>query len=147
MRLRGLRAGDVLAGGGAWNREGVVLFGTANTPLMRVSVTGGAPTPATQLTAGQTAHRTPQFLPDGRTFIFTADGDASASGIYLGALDSLVARKLPIASDGAAVFAAPQSLLFRHFRFRVDSSGSRLAAGPDRDGDATDESCSCLRDS
>jgi serine/threonine protein kinase/Tol biopolymer transport system component len=105
---------DAISGtGGTWNRDGVILFATANSPLMRVAVTGGNPTLVTQLTSGQVGHATPQFLPDGRTFIYAIDGDASKRGTYLGALDTPGARKLPIASDGPAIFARPGSLLFR----------------------------------
>jgi hypothetical protein len=111
---------DAVGGsGGTWNRDGVILFATATSPLMRVSVTGGAPTPVAQLTVGQVAHRTPQFLPDGRAFIYAVDGDASERGTYLGALDTPGVRKLPIASDGAAVFARPGALLFRQQRTLV----------------------------
>ena len=47
---------------------------TAAGPLMQVSANGGQPEPATTLDAshGETAHRFPAFLPDGKRFLFKA---------------------------------------------------------------------------
>src|SRR6185295_11452278 len=54
--------------GGAWNRDGVILFAPIpDVGLMRISSSGGAPEQATRLERPrQTGHRFPQFLPDGR---------------------------------------------------------------------------------
>jgi hypothetical protein len=35
--------------GGAWGADDVILFGQGNGPLLRVSASGGRPTPATEL--------------------------------------------------------------------------------------------------
>ncbi len=59
--------------GGAWSRDGVILFGRAiGSPLFRVSAGGGATTQATSLeqTSGIAAHGAPFFLPDGLHFLF-----------------------------------------------------------------------------
>ena len=62
--------------GGAWNRDNVILFSSGSTGLglMRVSSAGGAPATVTTLdpATGETNHRWPYFLPDGRHFLYTA---------------------------------------------------------------------------
>ena len=63
--------------GGSWNRDNVIVFSPAagtGTRLMRVSSAGGEPTVVTTVdgAAGETNHRWPHFLPDGRHFIYTA---------------------------------------------------------------------------
>jgi eukaryotic-like serine/threonine-protein kinase len=79
-------------GGGAWNMQDTILFSPAThgeSALVRVSASGGATTPVTTLdaTLGQTNHLWPQFLPDGRRFLYTIRGGATA-GVYVGDLDS-----------------------------------------------------------
>jgi hypothetical protein len=59
--------------GGSWSQSGVILFApNLNTPLFRVSASGGTPTAVTSLShdteKGVVTHRWPQFLPDGRHF-------------------------------------------------------------------------------
>ena len=84
-----LAAATGVATGGSWNADGTILFAPQVLgPLWRVAAAGGAPVAVTQLEAPrQTAHRAPQFLPDGRQFLFYAAGTPEAAGIYLGALD------------------------------------------------------------
>jgi serine/threonine-protein kinase len=61
--------------GGTWNRDGLIVFASAfNAGLMRVEASGGTPSTVTRLTGGQSSHRWPQFLPDGRRFLFFAIG-------------------------------------------------------------------------
>ena len=70
--------------GGSWNRDGVILFGATGGSqgdgttqvLQRVSASGGAPVPAATLDVayGETSHRWPHFLPDGRHFLYDAVG-------------------------------------------------------------------------
>src|SRR3989442_366151 len=60
--------------GATWNRDGVIIFtpGTLE-PLYRVSAAGGEPTPVTTFdkSRGETGHRWPYFLPDGRPFLYS----------------------------------------------------------------------------
>jgi eukaryotic-like serine/threonine-protein kinase len=68
---------DALNGrGGTWSRDNVIVFtpDITGTGLMRVSGAGGVPTVVTTLDAatGETSHRWPHFLPDGRHFFYTA---------------------------------------------------------------------------
>jgi hypothetical protein len=69
---------DALAGeGGTWNRDGVIVFAPAPTGgLSRVAAVGGAPSLLTtpDPSRKETSHRWPQFLPDGRRFLYLAMG-------------------------------------------------------------------------
>jgi Tol biopolymer transport system component len=79
-------------GGGTWNRDDVILFAPAAAGeggLVRVPASGGTSTPVTALdpAGGETNHLWPQFLPDGRRYLFTIAG-RDTPGLYLGELDS-----------------------------------------------------------
>lgn len=65
-------------GGGAWNRDDVILFLPKAGPLYRLSASSGTPSPVTTLDAGrgETAHVYPFFLPDRRHFLYLARGSA-----------------------------------------------------------------------
>ncbi len=81
---------DVATGvsGSAWNRDGVIVFGSNSRALMRVSAAGGTEAPATVLAPGETAHRWPRFLPDGRHFLYHRTGSKpETTGVYIGSLD------------------------------------------------------------
>jgi Tol biopolymer transport system component len=98
--------------GAAWNSDGVILHAVVpDGPLFRTSAAGLPPTPITQLTAGQTGHRGPAFLPDGRHFLFYAMGSPDVRGIYVGELGTGVVRRL-METDTPAVFVAPNHLLY-----------------------------------
>jgi Tol biopolymer transport system component len=101
--------------GGTWNRDGVIVFqpGPGNgTPLMRVSSAGGSVTPVTQL-AGAGGHVHPEFLPDGRHFLYFARAESKPelNGIFVGSLDGgAPVRLLPDLGNAAY---GPGHLLFR----------------------------------
>jgi eukaryotic-like serine/threonine-protein kinase len=100
--------------GGSWGPDDTILFGTGYTGLYRVAASGGAPQPVTELDSSRQegSHRFPQFMPDGRHFLFMIrSGLADQRGVYIGALDDKT-RKLLIRSDGNAQYAAPGYLLF-----------------------------------
>ncbi len=78
--------------GGTWAPDGTILF-APNTlsPLMRVSASGGTVAEATALDApsGQTSHRWPTFLPDGKHFIYFGRGSQTEQqGLYASSLDA-----------------------------------------------------------
>ena len=100
------------ARGGAWNHDGVIVFApTANDTLMRVAATGGTVAPVTRLGAGQGSHRWPQFLPDGRRFLFAvATGQLDTRGVYVGSLDGGEPMRV-MPAETAAAYAAPGYLL------------------------------------
>jgi Tol biopolymer transport system component len=79
-----------LLDGAASNKDGVIILATAqNQPVFRLAATGGTLIPVTALTEGETAHRWPQFLPDGRHFLYLrASADSNRAGVYVGSLDT-----------------------------------------------------------
>ena len=90
---------DALGGiGGTWNQDGIIVFAPSlYNHLVRVSATGGTPTPATTLDhAGhEIEHLFPQFLPDGRHFLYVAmTAQVADSVIYVGALGSAERTKV-----------------------------------------------------
>jgi hypothetical protein len=102
-----------LLSGAAWNSDGVILAGgTAGVqgPLLRVPASGGQTTPVTALAPGDNAHGWPQFLPDGKHFLYLrSSSDAAKSGVYLGSLeakpDQQSMQRL-LATDRQAYYAA-----------------------------------------
>jgi hypothetical protein len=99
--------------GGAWSRDGVILF-AANviSGLLRVPATGGTPTSVTRPAPGELGHRFPEFLPDGRRFIFwVGPGPPEVQGLYLGSLDAPETHRL-VAADAAGAYAHPGYLLW-----------------------------------
>jgi Tol biopolymer transport system component len=114
--------------GGTWNRDGVIVFApTIAGPLMRIGSAGGTPSAVTRLGAGQPTHRWPQFLPDGRRFLYVAPQAALPSeGIFIGALDG--SGPVAVVDDdiaGSHVSASQRSALL------VARNGALVALGFD----------------
>jgi Tol biopolymer transport system component len=96
--------------GGTWNRDGVIVFAPSFTSaLYRVSASGGDPAPLTTLDQGEISHRWPQFLPDGRHFLYLSRQEKSA--IYVGSLDSKETKRI-LDSDFNASYSPEGYLLF-----------------------------------
>ena len=77
--------------GGAWRRDGMILFGNVNAGLMKVSESGGVASPVTTLDPSrkEILHGFPTFLPDGRHFIYwRVSATPGSSGVYIGSLDA-----------------------------------------------------------
>ena len=75
--------------GGAWNREGILIFGNNSAALMRCSDAGGPTVPLTMLAQGEVAHRWSVFLPDGHHFLYhRTSGTPETTGIFVGSLDA-----------------------------------------------------------
>jgi len=117
--------------GGSWSRDNVILFTpSTNGALLRVSSAGGVPTEVTTLdpATGETNHRFPFFLPDGRHFLYTASTGpccpaAKPSTIRVGSLDPTdaavtlfkgVESSVSYAS-GHVLFARDQTLMAQAF--------------------------------
>jgi Tol biopolymer transport system component len=78
-------------GGGSWNREGVIIAGNTAGGLLRVSASGGTCPVLTAIdrSQGETNHLFPQFLPDGRHFLYLrSTAQAGRSWIAVGSLDA-----------------------------------------------------------
>lgn len=72
--------------GGAWNRDGKIIFGT-NTGTVQIPAAGGSPS---FITVGGFSV-TPSFLPDGRHFVYlryATAGGRHIFGIYLATVDT-----------------------------------------------------------
>jgi GrpB-like predicted nucleotidyltransferase (UPF0157 family) len=70
--------------GGAWNSDGTIVFAASQIgPLSRVSASGGEPEVVTRIVQGHLSHRFPQFLPDGRHFLFFVQGSVAHAGNLL----------------------------------------------------------------
>ena len=107
---------DAPAGnGGTWNREGVIVFApNREGVLARVSAAGGIPAAVTALDRRrqETAHLWPQFLPDGRHFLYLAlSGQRENRGLYVGSLGSdRAATRAEDRSQGGFRAAGPSAL-------------------------------------
>ena len=106
--------------GGTWGRDGTIVFSPFfSTPLYRVSAAGGAATAVTSLdqSKNESTHRWPQFLPDGRHFLFLAGNPLTPVGnptnsVMIGSLDSKETKFL-FHSHSNAIFASGHILFLR----------------------------------
>ena len=99
--------------GGTWNRDGVIVFAPdVAGELMRVLATGGTPMAVTRQTPVKAAYRWPQFLPDGRHFVFFVPyGRPEVKGLYVATLDGGQPTRILVA-ETAPVYAPPGVLLW-----------------------------------
>jgi Tol biopolymer transport system component len=115
-------------GSGAWNRDGIIVFGGYGSGSIRqVPAAGGVPTAVTIEDAqrGELFHRLPTFLPDGRHFLYARNGPAEVAGIYAASLDvkpSEQSRERLLANDravqyldGNLVFMRDRTLMVQPF--------------------------------
>ncbi len=99
--------------GATWNANNIIVFARdASGPLFKVSASGGEPEPLTTLSANQSSHRFPTFLPDGDHFLYAAlPSRAGKFDIFVGALSG-GPGKLIGQMESAPVYVAPGYLLF-----------------------------------
>ena len=94
-------------GGGSWNADGVIVFAPESSVagpsgLMRVAATGGDPKTLTSVPEGfQGIHTWPQFLPDGRHYLYTRlelpNGAAArnlSAAVFVGSIDNDESKKV-----------------------------------------------------
>ncbi len=107
--------------GGTWSRDGIILFTPDGIqPIFRVSANGGPVAPVTRIDAaqGENSHREPEFLPDGRHFLFVARGRSisGAAGrgaaICVGSLDGQPPKVL-MPAESQATFVAGHLLFLQ----------------------------------
>ena len=100
---------------GTWSPEGVILFdGTGTDPLYRVPAVGGTRAAAVKLDAArkETSVGWPQFLPDGKHYIYLTTGEKPEDSAYwVGSIDSKERAKLAPAQT-LVTYAPPGYLLF-----------------------------------
>jgi Tol biopolymer transport system component len=98
----------------SWGPDDTILFSTGTTGILRVSSSGGMVTPVTELDTSRQegSHRFPQFLPDGRHFLFMVRSSlADQAGAYAGSLDGKT-KKLLIHGNTTALYAPSGHVLF-----------------------------------
>ncbi|MFN2633734.1 MAG: protein kinase [Thermoanaerobaculia bacterium] len=127
--------------GGTWNRDGTILFTPiTDGAIYRVSASGGPATPVTKLdpSRGETSHRWPFFLPDGRHFLylvatFASSGERDKMGVYAGSLDSRE-EKFLVRANSSMAYAPPGYLLFYRegnlFAQRFDAKALQVSGDP-----------------
>jgi eukaryotic-like serine/threonine-protein kinase len=95
--------------GGAWSRDGVILFSAlGGVGVLRVSSTGGEARTVIRLdfNPGEADPSFPCFLPDGRHFLYTkGSARKEIRGIYLASLDGQMNERL-LADGSKSVYAA-----------------------------------------
>jgi Tol biopolymer transport system component len=103
------------ARGGAWNRDGVIIYcPIPPSALLRISASGGESTPinSNNMAAGGTTRWLPSFLPDGRHYLYVARMAGSKREVRVGILDSDESKSL-VSAYSNAVYAPPGYLLYR----------------------------------
>jgi serine/threonine protein kinase/Tol biopolymer transport system component len=123
----------VIGPGATWSAEGTIVFPTVpDSPLLRISANGGAIVPVPGAEAKAPGQRYPQFLPDGRSFLYYV---AETRGVYAGSLDAPHRSRL-FEADAAAIFAPPAEVLFVRngvlYAQRFDPAGRVLQGEPVR---------------
>jgi serine/threonine protein kinase/Tol biopolymer transport system component len=104
------------ARGGAWGRDGTLIFAPrGDSGLFRIAESGGVAQQVTRLDAarGDTAHVLPEFLPDGRSFLFAVRG--REAGLYLASLDSGAVTRI-LNDSVRASYVEPGYLVFQRGR-------------------------------
>lgn len=123
--------------GASWGKGGTILY----TPrigagLFTIAAAGGRPVPLTQLDAakGDRTHRWPEFLPDGKRFLFVVGStDAARAGLYIGSLDSKQMKKISDVTHRAMVVEPDRIFFVRDRRLyvqRFDMKRGELAGKP-----------------
>ena len=107
-----------LGRGGTWNSDGIILFSpTFESGLFEVQCSGGTPKPVTKLDKTKhDSHRWPQFLPDGKHFLYLAITHNNTrdpnNGIYFGSLNGKESR-LVMQSDTQGIYSSGYLLSVR----------------------------------
>lgn len=127
---------------GSWGPDGTILMGMIDDGIFRVPASGGMLTRVTELDHGQgeKRHLAPQFLPDGRRYLFVAGSDKpEGSTLYVGALGN--SERKPVMLVESTVVFVPEKpgaskghlLLTRKGTLvaRVFDSETGEAAGPE----------------
>jgi serine/threonine protein kinase len=118
--------------GGTWSQYNEIVFApSTDSPLYRVSASGGVPQQLTRFEAarGDLTHRWPYFLPDGKHFVFLIRGPSNAEhrgdAVYVAGVDSPRPRLLLHASSnvsytdaGYLLYLRDQTLLAQRFNLR-----------------------------
>ncbi|HLV96190.1 MAG TPA: protein kinase, partial [Candidatus Acidoferrales bacterium] len=98
--------------GGTWGTDGTILFAPDAQEIMRVAFSGGTPQLVVKPSASQAAISWPQFLPDGKHFLFYARSTIPEdSGTYAASVEG-GQPKLILRGSSEAAYAPQGYLLF-----------------------------------
>jgi DNA-binding winged helix-turn-helix (wHTH) protein/Tol biopolymer transport system component len=106
-------AGGVTAAGGTWGPDNTILYAEWDKGLFSVHASGGEPAAVAALdrSARDIALSWPQFLPDGRHFLYQIVSlDPARTGTYIGDLDTRQSFRV-LEGEAPAAFAPPGHLL------------------------------------
>jgi eukaryotic-like serine/threonine-protein kinase len=122
--------------GGSWSPDNIIIYEPDyREPLWQISASGGTPVPLTKFDSSKhTTHRWPQFMPDGKHFLFfgTNHSGNSEQGIYFASLaDGSYKHILDADSDaryasGYLLYHLQSQLLAQKF----DASTGTLSGDP-----------------
>ena len=120
--------------GGTWNQDGTILFirGAATQPVSRVNASGGDVTSvaATAPLPQQASQDAPQFLPDGRHFLYHVSGPPEVQGTYAAELDGQRSHRVV---DAAATYGSGRLFFIRQGTLHAqgfDTTTLRTTANP-----------------
>ena len=85
------RPSNLPVGLGAWNRDGVIIFGGRGVgAIWKIPQSGGEPAPVTLLDQErkEAFHALPVFMPDGKHFLYLRAGTPETGGVYAGSLEA-----------------------------------------------------------
>jgi eukaryotic-like serine/threonine-protein kinase len=121
-------------GGTAWGATGTILFseGGGAGIIYSVPATGGDAKPLTTLDRGEESHHAPQFLPDGRRFLFLIGGGEKA-GTYVASVAAPKERQVVATGAIRRVYAAGHLLFVRDGTLLAqpfDPERAALSGGP-----------------
>ena len=97
--------------GGTWGPDGTIVFSPLVGVLQQVAASGGTPRQLTtlDLSNGDNAHRWPQFLPDGRRFLYwVRSGKPNRTGIYLSTVDRPNEKVFVVESLSDGAYSPPR---------------------------------------
>jgi Tol biopolymer transport system component/tRNA A-37 threonylcarbamoyl transferase component Bud32 len=102
-------AGAPLGRGGTWGKGDVILFSPGGSGgFLQISGSGGTPTTATVVDTArrESSHRWPQFLLDGRRFLYyIRSPDPEVAGVYFASLDRVREPRRLVSSPANAMLA------------------------------------------
>jgi eukaryotic-like serine/threonine-protein kinase len=126
-----------LGRGGSWNSDGTIIFSPSQSmPILKVPATGGTPVDVTKLDPanGVSSHRWPQFLPDGRHFLFILRSEKSEqTGLYLASLSDPEPHMI-LRTSFNALYVSPGYILYVRdetlFAQKFDLGSFKLSGDP-----------------
>jgi len=121
---------------GSWSAAGQILYdGNIDDPIRAVAAGGGSPRDVTTVDSdgGPISVGWPEFLPDGKRFVYLELGTSGGSRLMLGALDGTASSPL-VEADSRAQYVEPGYLLYVRESTLVtqpfDAGAGRLTGEP-----------------